>query len=262
MPAEQTPVMTRWLGIIFFALIAKCFMQNINDLEDLLVHFISELYTAEEQVLEAMPVIIQKAQHRSLKNALQHHLDLTAGQKKRLEEMMQLINDKRKGETAKPPASLAAESINEVGAKGVKGLIEEAEFLLSGTLSREVTDSAIIACVQKIEHYEICTYGTAHAFAAQLHLKAVEALLLETLDEEYGADDLLTALATSALNKESAGEESEQQDKQSDDGITGSEAEARESGAKVSINERTVNSPGGRAGTSHRRYPSGESRGH
>ena len=153
------------------------------------------------------------------------------------------------------------DNTNEAGAKGITGLIEEAELLLSSTLSREVTDSAIIACVQKIEHYEICTYGTAHAFAMQLQLKSVEGLLLETLEEEYAADDLLTALATSAFNKESAPEPNEQ-DKPGENEKDDLGAASERSGGKTSINERNVNSPGGRAGTSHRRYPSGESRGH
>lgn len=236
-------------------------MQNINDLEDLLLHYINDLYIAEEQILQAMPAIIEKAQHRSLKNALQHHLDLSAEQQTRLEKIVELSNDKRKGVEGKKSVNLSRNKINEQAGKGISGLIEEAEHLLNSSLSKEVMDAAIIACVQKVEHYEICAYGTALAFAHQLHFKAAETLLTESLDEEYDADDLLTALATASFNKEAAPEVTDnivEGNEEVYQGLGGDET----NGPKVSINERTVNSPGGRAGTSHRRYPTGESRGH
>ena len=229
-------------------------MEAINDLEDLLVHHLQSLYAAEDLILQAMPSVIKKANHKSLKNALQHHLDLTNEQKKRLEQIIPLLHQKN----AEASEHL---SIKNGSSKGMLGLIEEANEIVEKELATEVIDAAIISCVQKIEHYEICAYGTALAFAKQLHLHKVEQLLKETLDEEYDADDLLTALATASYNKEAAPEglEDEQTANASDEDSSGTKS-SRD--GKVSITERTINSPGGRAGTSHRGYSTGESRGH
>jgi ferritin-like metal-binding protein YciE len=235
-------------------------MQHINDLEDLLMHHVKNLYAAEIQIFEAMPSIIKKVQHSSLKNALSHHLGLTQEQKKRLEKIYKLVNEK-----STKAAKTEGHSTLDAGytCRGITGLIEEATEVLNRNLSADVTDSAIIASVQKLEHYEICTYGSALAFAVQLKLHQVEILLRESLDEEYDSDDLLTALATAALNKEALPLGMNASDQQSgkeseEDNFT----EPGEHSHKVSISERTINSPGGRAGTSHRRYGSGESRGH
>lgn len=83
----------------------------------------------------------------------------------------------------------------------MKGLIEEGEKVIAEDMNVEVRDAAIIACAQKIEHYEICGYGTARAYARELGLMEVEALLQQTLDEEYEADDKLTYLAVGRLNE-------------------------------------------------------------
>ncbi|HLL43110.1 MAG TPA: hypothetical protein VK369_08235, partial [Segetibacter sp.] len=96
--------------------------------------------------------------------------------------------------------------------------------------------------------------------AHQLHMVRAEELLKESLNEEYEADDLLTALATASFNKEAVAKHKENVD-QSDTNVS-SEDEPSESTSKVNITERTINSPGGRAGTSHRGYGSSESRGH
>jgi ferritin-like metal-binding protein YciE len=227
-------------------------METLNNLLDLLVYQVQNLYRAEEQMQQTMPQIMEKAIHTSLKNALHHHWQLTDEQKNRLQQVMQLLNEKTGRQV-----ELTAGSNDQ--SKGMAGLLEELNEVLACNISNEVNDAAIIAYVQKIEHYEITTYGTAHAFAEQIHLHAVAALLNETLTEEYDADDLLTALATAALNKESIPEEFKDESK---DETSASVSDVVSRPAKVSISERTVNSPGGRAGTSHRRYGSGESRGH
>jgi ferritin-like metal-binding protein YciE len=227
-------------------------MDTINNLVDLLIHQVQNLYAAEEQMQKAMPAIIERAHHSSLKNALKHHLQLTEEQKDRLQQVMQLVHKK------------AREAISTISqgqqSKGMTGLIEELNEVLSFNLAAEVTDAAIIAYVQKMEHYEISTYGTAHAFAKQMRLHEAENLLTETLNEEYDVDDLLTALATAALNKEAIPEVLQTDDNPQSEENYISDVESRP--AKVSVSERSINSPGGRAGTSHRRYGSGESRGH
>jgi ferritin-like metal-binding protein YciE len=228
-------------------------MPQINNLLELLIKDIKILYAAEEQIEKAMPGIIAKVHHSSLKNALTHHLNLSSEQKLRLEQIPALIH---KVELPLSDDKVKTGTEN----KGIKGLLEEANEVLGSGLAPEVNDAAIIACVQKIEHYEICGYGTALAYAEQLKLHKVSQLLTETLDEEYDADDLLTALAKAALNKEAITEEIELEDRNFDTPASGSEDSGRP--AKVSISERNISSPGGRAGTSHRGYSNGESRGH
>ncbi|HEX8356299.1 MAG TPA: DUF892 family protein [Segetibacter sp.] len=233
-------------------------MQEISDLNSLLVSHIKNLYAAEQQIKQAIPAIIESVQHSSLKNALTHHSNLTDDQLLRLEKMLTILQKKTAG--MKDEDFLLNK---EYVSKGMAGLIEEANEMLSYQLSSEVIDAAVIASVQKLEHYEICCYGSALAFAVQLKLHDVELLLKETLEEEYDADDLLTALATSALNKEAAhGENISSVTTAEEKGEGRTEATNLEHKARVSISERTINSPGGRSGTSHRGYGSGESRGH
>lgn len=225
----------------------------IKTLSDLLLENVQNLYFAEEQMLQAMPSIIEKAKHSSLRNALEHHLGLTHEQKERLLKIASIIGEHKTDKQVKIDSSRMF--------KGITGLIEEAKDILHSELAEDVIDAAIIAAVQKMEHYEISCYGTAVAYARQLRMGKAEALLNETLDEEYEADDLLTALATTSMNKEAVHEDMKRSLNESEDTQT-SNNQSSEGTAEVHINERSINSPGGRAGTSHRRYGTGESRGH
>jgi ferritin-like metal-binding protein YciE len=234
-------------------------MKTVNNLVDLLLYYITSLYSAEEQIEQFIPSLLQKANHSSLTNALEHHAKLTNLQKQRLLQIPALIKEKIAG------ADVACINENSVAvvSKGMQGLLEEVRDLLQINLSIEITDAAIIGLVQKIEHYEICNYGTALAYAKQLKLHAVESLLNETLQEEYEADDLLTALATAAINKEGI-PKGLQIDETMNRHVSDEIGEEGDDGDQnsVSITERTIKSPGGRAGTSHRGYGNGESRGH
>jgi len=238
-------------------------MEKITNLVSLLMHHVQNLHSAEEQMLQGLPTIIQQAKSGSLKKALEHHLKVTEEQKSRLEQIPQLIKEKME---QVPEVSIEALDANYV-CRGMKGLMDEATEVLALNLKETVADAAIIACVQKMEHYEISTYGTAHAYAAELHLTKVEQLLKQTLTEEYDTDELLTALATASLNKKAEPEDlknaNETKSVTDEEPTTevytsGNNAEDEDSGTST----RTIQSPGGRAGTSHRRYTSGESRGH
>ena len=225
----------------------------INDIKDLFIYHIQNLYISEEHMLNALPAIIEKAQHTSLKNALNHNAKVTAEQKERLEEIADLIN-KNQGEKQ---IELQTGHMS----KGMTGLIEEANDLLEKGIAKDVTDAAIIALVQRMQHYAISGYGTALAYANSLHMSKAAELLNETLNEEYDTDELLTALAKAGLNKEATPENKLKTDETSSDKGT-SDNDLSESNSQIHITERTINSPGGRAGTSHRGYGSGESRGH
>lgn len=171
-------------------------MDQMLHLFDLLQHEIDDLYAAEEQIIEALPNMIGKATNPKLKTALTQHLAVTRQQKERLERIRQMLTD---GDARKEPGFLER-IFGSKKCKGTEGLIKEGEHIMKQKMAPEVMDAAIIAAAQKIEHYEICGYGTARAFAMQLGLSKIEDLLKQTLDEEYDADDTLSELAFFDVN--------------------------------------------------------------
>ncbi|HET9278606.1 MAG TPA: ferritin-like domain-containing protein [Flavitalea sp.] len=177
-------------------------MEKMKDLKDLLIHEIQDLYSAEEQIIEALPLMIKKAKDDKLVKALRNHLKVTEKQKDRLDEVKQLLNtedeDKKSEEGSKKGffgGFFGGPSNSKQVCRGMQGLIDEGQKVMGEDMSPEVLDAAIIACAQKIEHYEICGYGTARAYARELNLRDVFERLEKTLNEEYDADDLLTDLA-------------------------------------------------------------------
>lgn len=176
-------------------------MPTIETLEGLLKHELKDLYSAETQIIEALPKMIEAAYNNDLKKALQQHLTVTKKQKQRLDDIQKLLGEeKTKPENKGFFANLFSSNEGEEHCKAMEGLIKEGNGLLGEDMSSEVMDAAIIAAAQKIEHYEISSYGTARAFALQLQLSKVADLLQQTLNEEYEADDLLTELALSDIN--------------------------------------------------------------
>ena len=175
-------------------------MDPLLNLRDLLQHEIDDLYSAEEQIIEAMPAMAEKATNRQLKAGLNEHLRVTKEQKKRLDKVKSLLQSNQEGERNK---SFLSEIFGtDTKCKGVEGLIKEGEKLMGEDMDPQVMDAAIIAAAQKIEHYEISGYGTARAFAAGLGLQDVAKLLQTTLDEEYKSDNMLTDLALRKVNVE------------------------------------------------------------
>jgi len=176
----------------------------MNDLKDLLKHEILDLYSAEEQIIEALPLMIEKAQNKDLKRALSNHLKITEEQKKRLDKVKQLVTDEKKPEQEDEKKGFFSRLFSGTEGKqkcrGMEGLIDEGQKIMAEDISPEALDAAIIGCAQKIEHYEISGYGTAKAYAKELQLKDVEKPLDETLAEEYEADKRLTELAVGRLN--------------------------------------------------------------
>lgn len=174
-------------------------MENMNDLNDLLKHEIQDLYSAEEQILEALPKMVDKAKHPELKKALNDHLKVTREHIKRLDKVQQMLNVEETGGKKERLLSRLFKSSHKC--KGMEGLIEEGESIMSEDMSQEVLDAAIIASAQKIEHYEICAYGTTRTYARELGMEDVARILEQTLNEEYYSDDLLTELAESRINQ-------------------------------------------------------------
>ncbi|HYE55130.1 MAG TPA: DUF892 family protein [Chitinophagaceae bacterium] len=188
-------------------------MEKMINLRHLLMHEVQDLYSAEEQIIEALPAMIDKAGNTQLKKTLKEHLAVTEKQLTRLDEVKQLLTQGQEEggqeNQGKEKKGWLANLFGNGNHKclGVEGLVKEGEKVMAEDMTPEVLDAAIIASCQKIEHYEICGYGTARAYARELNLGEVAELLEETLNEEYEADDLLTDLAVGKLNeKAEAGE--------------------------------------------------------
>jgi ferritin-like metal-binding protein YciE len=198
-------------------------MENMNQLRDLLKHEIKDLYSAEEQIIGALPKMIENANNNQLKKTLQQHLQVTKKQKDRLDEVLEQL-----GEESEKEGGISGMFKGGDKCLAMEGIIKEGEKLMKEDMSPEVSDAAIIAAAQKVEHYEISSYGTARAYARELNLDVVEDILGQTLDEEYEADDLLTELAESRVNEKAI----------SENGGSGSSGQTGRSGSRrVSSNE-------------------------
>lgn len=151
---------------------------KMNTIECLLEDQLKDLYSAEGQLIKALPKIIQAASTPELKQTLENHLQETQEQFKRLERIGELLDLKLKGKKC----------------KAMEGLIEESKEVFEMTAPDSIIDAAIISSAQRIEHYEISGYGTARALAEHLGHSEVATLLNDTLDEESQADEKLTAV--------------------------------------------------------------------
>ena len=175
-------------------------MDTLNHLRELLVFDVQHLYSAEEQIIDALPAMIGKANHPQLKQALEEHLRITRMQKERLDQVKQILGTRKDEDQSSGIFSGLFSS--GMKSKGIEGLITEGEKVMAVDMDKDVMDAAIIGCAQKIEHYEISAYGTARTYAEQLGLLDIAQLLQQTLIEEHDADDRLTSLAVSRINRE------------------------------------------------------------
>lgn len=153
---------------------------KIHTFNDLLTHELQDLYSAEQQIIEALPKLAEKATDKTLKEAYKMHLKETKVQLKRLEEIRDHLDIDIEGETC----------------DGMKGLIKEGEKLFKEE-SSELLDQLLIAASQRVEHYEIAAYGCAITFAKLCKCKPAEKLLKETFAEEVKTDKNLTKIALS-----------------------------------------------------------------
>jgi ferritin-like metal-binding protein YciE len=170
-------------------------MASLNDLNDLLIEQLKDLYNAEGQLTKALPKMAKAATNAELKQAFQNHLAETEEHINRLEQVFESIGEKAKGKTC----------------AAMKGLIEEAKELLEEDAEPEVLDAGLIAAAQRVEHYEIAGYGTVRTWAESLGHGEAAKLLQKTLDEEGKTDKLLTQIAESHVNQmaEDAGDDEE-----------------------------------------------------
>jgi len=161
---------------------------ELESLRALYVDELKDLYSAEGQILKALPRMIKAASSRDLKRALTEHERVTRKQVKRLERIFKDLDETPRGKKC----------------RGMEGLLEEGKELMSEKPEPDVLDAGLISKAQHVEHYEIAGYGTVRAWAQQLGFDQHVELLQETLDEEGEADKRLSQLAESSINLEAA----------------------------------------------------------
>lgn len=166
---------------------------KIKTMQDLLIDELRDLYSAESQLLRALPKMAKAASSPDLKSAFEQHQEITKRQVERLEEIFQGLGKSPKGKKC----------------LGMEGLVQEGEEVIGDAGNPEVLDAALIGAAQRVEHYEISGYGTARTHARELGLQKEAGLLQETLDEESRTDEKLTQIAESMINQRAAGKSGE-----------------------------------------------------
>lgn len=161
---------------------------KIENLSDLFVHTLKDVYFAEKQIVKALPKMAKAADSHELARAFDSHLEETKEQITRLEEVFRLLGKKPSGEEC--PA--------------IEGILEEGDELIKEIKDPDTRDAAMIAAAQAVEHYEITRYGTLVSWGELLGLPEAAKLLSATLKEEHAADSKLNKLAESKLNKQAA----------------------------------------------------------
>jgi ferritin-like metal-binding protein YciE len=169
---------------------------KVSSLQELYLEELKDLYDAENQIIKALPKMIDAASSEELQNALTEHLEVTRGQAKRIEQIFQNMGEKLKAEKC----------------KGMEGVIKEGADILSEDMSEPVKDAAIISAAQRVEHYEMAGYGTVRTWANLLGESEAEELLQQTLDEEKEADEKLNELAEQINVQAESGEGEEEEE--------------------------------------------------
>ena len=174
---------------------------ELENLRDLYVDELKDLYSAEKQLVKALPKMAKNATNPKLRKAFEDHLAETEGHVERLEQIFETLESSPRGKKC----------------VGMEGLIEEAKELLEEDAQEDVLDAGLISKAQHVEHYEMAGYGTVRTYAMILGENEHARLLEQTLNEEKNADKLLTQLAESSINIDAAaGEEDEEEDSRSD----------------------------------------------
>ncbi len=165
-----------------------------NGLQQMFEDQLKDIYWAEKALTKALPKMISKATSQELIDALTEHLEITEDQVTRVEEVFSAIGKK--------PEAKKCEAM--------EGLIKEGTEIMESAEEGSALDAGIICAAQKVEHYEIATYGTLVAWAQQLGLQEAADLLEETLNEEKEADTTLTEVAESCINADAMSEEEDE----------------------------------------------------
>ncbi|CAA9340252.1 MAG: Stress response diiron-containing protein YciF [uncultured Gemmatimonadaceae bacterium] len=156
----------------------------LNSLKDLYLEQLRDLYSAEHQIVDALPKMAKAARHPELRQAFELHLEQSREQARRIERICDSLGESPKGETC----------------DGMKGLLKEGEKTMKTRADSDVLDAALIAAAQRVEHYEIAGYGCVKTYARLLGRDQDVQLLQQTENEEGQTDKLLTQLAERVIN--------------------------------------------------------------
>lgn len=157
----------------------------METLDDLFLHILKDVYFAEKAIAKALPKLAKNAQSEALAKAFTDHREETMGQIQRLEQVFQIVGQRAKAETC----------------EAIKGLIDEGDEIIEEFAEGPVRDAGLLACGQAVEHYEMGRYGALIAWAKTLGMSDAAELLRQSLDEEKQADQMLSRLASSEINK-------------------------------------------------------------
>jgi ferritin-like metal-binding protein YciE len=157
---------------------------EIDSLRKLYVEELKDLYSAEKQILQALPKMVKKASNPQLKAGFQEHLRQTEEQVKRLDRIFEGLGKSGRGKKC----------------KGMEGLLEEGKEVMQEDMDEETRDAALIAAAQRVEHYEIAGYGCARTFAQRVGNTSAAQLLQQSLDEIGATDKMLTRIAERSVN--------------------------------------------------------------
>jgi ferritin-like metal-binding protein YciE len=163
---------------------------KIQSFQDYFIDSLKDLYSAETQLIEALPKMANAATSAELRMAFQEHLEMTREQAARIESIFEDFDEEGDGKKC----------------VGMQGLIKEGQELLKEDMEGEILDAALIGAAQRIEHYEIASYGAARTHAQMLGHQNAAQLLQQTLDEEVETDVKLTQLAEQGINRQAASE--------------------------------------------------------
>jgi ferritin-like metal-binding protein YciE len=164
-------------------------MDKLNNLQDLFVHELKDLYSAEQQILQALPKMAKATEHTELRRAFEEHEQMTRDQVQRLDMIADDLGVDLRGHKC----------------KGIEGILREGEELIGTRADPDVLDAGLIGSAQRVEHYEMAGYGTARTFARRLGHDRAAQLLQQTLDEEGQTDQRLTSIAESLVNPDAQG---------------------------------------------------------
>ncbi|KMM74809.1 MULTISPECIES: ferritin-like domain-containing protein [Xanthomonas] len=160
----------------------------VKTIDELFIHELSDIYSAEKQLTKALPRLARASTNPALRAAFEAHLEETQGQIERIDQIVEKGNLRLK----------------RIKCAAMEGLVEEGKEVIESIEAGPVRDAALIGGAQKVEHYEIASYGTLAAMAKQLGMDDALSLLLETLNEEKSTDEKLTLLAEQGGNEEAA----------------------------------------------------------
>ncbi len=160
------------------------FSKKFDTMHDLFVHELKGLYDAEHQIIESLPKMKDAATASDLKKAFEQHLEMTRQQAVRLEDVFDMLDMNPERHHC----------------DGIAGIIKEADMIAKSQGNADVRDAGLIAVAQKVEHYEIATYGTLRTWAQEMGHDDVADILQRTLSEESSTDKELTGLAEGEIN--------------------------------------------------------------